>query len=312
MRSNWDPESPLLLPVIVCYADILGFGKLSACALESGLGNEFLRQIKHSIAMAYEKVSDFIENVGVDPPILEMKAFTDNIVVAHPIRDLPQDYGEPELGTLLTLFADVQASLAASGFFLRGAITAGGHYQDEGIVYGDALLEAVKLDEPGAPPRLVIGLSVERLILKHFTFYHGWTPPHYFHLLQDPYDDKLFVNYLAPAYEFFPDYINHSLLEAHGRAVSNNLLKYKSDPNILRKYTWLATYHNYVCDTFANLAQSWGGLEANPMDMAARANAWRMRDYLIDFEAPPEIQPPQPLDEEGLRKRVEAAGMSSL
>ena len=52
--------------------------------------------------------------------IFDMKVFTDNIVVAYPLRDPYHDDGEIELGTFLMLFARVQASLAADGFFLRG------------------------------------------------------------------------------------------------------------------------------------------------------------------------------------------------
>ena len=148
MSTGWDPESPSLLPALVCYADILGFRSMTDSALKSGEGTEFLGRIKSSLAAAYEKVRLTRTLDGMVAAIFDMKVFTDNIVVAHPVRD-PNSGGEPELATLLMLFAQVQAGLAADGFFLRGAITAGKHYQDDDIVYGDALLEAVDLDKSG-------------------------------------------------------------------------------------------------------------------------------------------------------------------
>ena len=155
-------------------------------ALESGTEGEFLLRVKHSLASAYDKVRERARLDGEGPSIFDMKVFTDNIVVAHPLRNPARDLGEPELGTLLMLFAEVQAGLAADGFFLRGAIAAGSHYQDDDIAYGDALLEAVDLDKSGGPPRLVIASSVEPLISRHLSWYYGVKAPHHNVLHEDP------------------------------------------------------------------------------------------------------------------------------
>ena len=115
--TGWDPESPSLLPAIVCYADILGFRALIERAYESGKEEEFLRQVKHSLAAAHEALRQAAK-LGRDfPAVFDIKFFTDNIVVAYPLRDQRSNFGEPELGTLLMLFAQVQASLAWDGFF---------------------------------------------------------------------------------------------------------------------------------------------------------------------------------------------------
>ena len=140
-REMWDPESPSLLPTIVCYADILGFRSRIEQALELGEEKEFLTKIKGSLAALYEKVREAATLDGAVSPIFDMKAFTDNIVVAYPLLNPINDLGEPELAAMLMLFAQVQASLAADGFILRGAIAAGQHYQDRDIVFGEALLE---------------------------------------------------------------------------------------------------------------------------------------------------------------------------
>ena len=313
-RKSSDPESPSLLPAIVCYADILGFREETKRALQSGEGNEFLRRIKYSLARAYKWVREAAMLGGMDePPVFDMKVFTDNIVVAYPLHDFDRAFGEPELGYLLMLFADVQASLAADGFFLRGAITKGVHYQDEDIAYGDALLEAASLDMPGAPPRLVIGPSVEPLVLKHLSFYYDTTTPHHRQLLEDPSDGRLFLNYLKQAFDFFPPGpINHQFLAAHKEKVSGNLHTFESNENILAKYRWLAAYHNYFCRTFADIYYVRGDIEADPEEMTIAAHAQRTLDHLIDFQAPPEEVPPRPLDGERLRKRVENAGLSPL
>ena len=136
MRSSWYPESLSLRPTVLCYADILGFRALTENAHRLGEETAFLQRIKNSLAAAYEIVRKAKTLDGWVDSIFDMKVFTDNLVVAYPLHAPSQDGGEPELGLLLMLFAQVQARLAVDGFWLRGAIAFGDHYQDDDIAYG--------------------------------------------------------------------------------------------------------------------------------------------------------------------------------
>ena len=313
MQESWDPKSPSLYPAIVCYADILGFSAMVEQAFESGRGNDFLQTIKTSVAAAYERAREFAGAIGLDSPVFDVKVFTDNVVVAYMLRNSGRDYGEPELGALLMILADIQTRLAADGFFLHGAIASGLHYQDQNIVYGDAFLRAAALDKSGTPPRLVIESSVERLVLKYLPSFRDKTTPYHRQLLEDPRDGRLFLNYLKAAFDFFPPGpIDHDRLEAHGQEVSANLHTYESNEKILEKYTWLATYHNYVCHTFAERYYIRGDAEGDPEEMVFAAHAEHTLGHLIDFEAEPDHLVPRLLSEERLRERVRAAGLSPL
>ena len=310
MRAIWNPKSPTLLPTIVCYADILGFRNMTMNAFDLDEGEEFLHKIKRSLAEAYEVIrrSATLGEVGfrtLDTQLFDMKVFTDNIVVAYPLRDPSRDLGEPELGALLTLFAHVQASLAADGFFLRGAITVGQHYQDEDIAYGDALLEAVGLDESGGPPRLIIGPSVEPLLSEHISWYYGdWTPYHN-QLLEDPTDDRLFVNYLRVAYENLPDGpVDHQLLAAHCKRVRRGLRAYESDSSVLPKYRWSATYHNYVSRAFAERYAVPCGEDAEFWEIAVAEEVHRALEHLVPYEDRFVGVQPRQLDARRLKRRL--------
>ena len=308
MRMNWNPECPALLPTIVCYADILGFRNMTERALNSDKGSEFLRRIKGSLAAAYEDVRKTATLGGANHPIFYVKVFTDNIVVAYPLRNPSRNLGEPELGTLLSLFAHVQARLAADGFFLRGAISAGYHYQDQDIVFGGPLLEAVDLNEPGKPPRLVIGSSVESLVSEHLSWYgDGWAPHHHY-LLEDPSDGRLFVNYLQAAFEHFPDGpVDNQLLAAHCKKVSGGLRKYEFDKRVGPKYMWIGTYHNHVLQTFANQFSLRLDEEAYPDEIAIGMEAQVVLDHLVPFETRPPNWSPRQLDAKRLQQRLSAA-----
>ena len=310
MRTSWDPKSPSLLPTIVCYADILGFRDMTERAFKLGEERSFLQRIKCSLAAAYEEMRNSAALGGADDRILDiqlfdMKVFTDNIVVAYPLRDPNRDVGEPELGALLALFAHAQASLAADGFFLRGAITVGQHYQDEDIAYGDALLEAVDLNKSKMPPRLAIGASVEPLISEHLSRYGGGWAPHHEQLIEDSGDGRFFLDYLGVAFEHFPDGpIDHELLAAHSQKVRSGLSEFESNPEVLPKYKWSATYHNYVCCTFAEKYPDLGDAEADPYEMAVAEEAQSVLDHLVPFKAKPAEQQPRPLDAQRLQQRL--------
>ena len=278
-------------------------------AIESSREEAFLRRIKRSLRKAYGSVRKFAVRFGGEP-VFDMKVFTDNIVVAYPLHGINVNFGEPELAEILDLFARVQLGLARDGFILRGAITTGQHYQDRDIVFGEALLEAVALDKSGKPPRLVIGTSVEPLISKQLSSYFDSNQaPHHRHLLEDPLDGRLFVNYLSPAFDYFPEGpILDEYLTDHGRTIREGLSEHKSNKSVLKKYKWLASYHNYVCQSFAERYQL-GADRIDPYDadlerMAINADAQHVRDYVIPIKGQLAVQPPRRLDADRLRQRL--------
>ena len=306
MATCWDPQAPSLSPSIVCYADILGFRHLIGRAFEAGKEEHFLQKIKHSLDKAYERVREAQTLSGAVPSIFDMKVFTDNIVVACPLYNSSRDLSEPEFGILLTLFAEVQSILASDGLPLRGGIAWGDHYQDDDVAYGKAFLEAIDLDKPGTPHRLVIARSLEPLIAKQLSSYgdDGWTPYHRL-LLEDPCDGRLFVNYLWVAFANFPDGpIDNQLLAAHCEIVHGNLVELEPGSRVRAHYEWMATYHNYVCGAFARRYSFLGGEEVDSERIAIAADAQRALEYLVPFESPPSAQVPRLLNASRLRQRL--------
>ena len=293
----WDPNSPSLCETIVCYADILGFSARTKRAFALGRAEPFLREIKCTLGMAYDRVRRTQTLSGRIPPLFDMKVFTDNIVLAYPVKELTTELGEHELGTILMLFAEVQASLAAGGFLIRGAIAFGPHYQDQEIAYGSALIEAVGLDKRGGGPRLVISPSAEKLVNLQLTSYgQVSSSPHYQNLLRDPSDGRLFVNYLEVIFEnFVEDGIDYDLLKLLRDNVSSALQEHQSDSVVRQKYEWLATYYNYVCSDFA---EQWRSIlndpEADADDLAFANDAQHALNCLLPCYG---LSAPRRLDE---------------
>ena len=186
----------------------------------------------------------------------------------------------------------------------------GQHFQSDDIAYGDALLEAVSLNESGKPPRVVIGSSVESKLLKQLSAYRGEEAPHYDVLLEDPSDNSLFVDYLGVAFEHFNEelFIDYELLASHRNMVCKGLKEYESDASIRQKYTWLAAYHNYVCRTFAErlMVASYEGVGPEELDLESVAE--NVLQHIVQFDCHPVLRP---LDSRRLEHRLTTVKPSS-
>ena len=297
--SDSGPPVLLLHHAFVGYADILGFSSKSERAFAKGKETDFLNRIKSALTLAYEDVRQTKDLLVVAGETCGMKVFTDNIVVEYAVQHFEKTFGERELLTLLNLFARVQAVLTSQEFLLRGAISFGKHYQDDDIAFGPALLEATGLDKSGRPPALIIAPSVEQWVVQQISSYERvQDAPQYKALLEDPANRRWFVNYLDLAIKDYDDpRVTDSLLASHRKMVVKGLRKHKCNEAVHRKYRWLASYHNYVCQTFANRFSTPVHEDADPEYADYCAFAQDMLNHRVPMEdvyLP--LQPPRPIN----------------
>ena len=245
-------DRPLLRESFVCHADILGWSERSLKAIRDGTAEEFLQKAQSTLKQAHRWVrKEVLKRVfGKQEPSYQVRTFTDNVVVSQALRTPDYDAGEPEFAGMLWVLQMYQALLSSKGFPVRGGIAAGMHYMDRDFAFGDALVEAVRMEEPGSPPRIVLAPSVMRLLGRQLRFYGGDIQdiPHYNDLLMDG-DGVVFLNYLSVAFSALPDGpIWLDLLSDHKEAIQRALRETVSSPRVNEKYRWMAGYHNFVCD----------------------------------------------------------------
>ena len=75
----------------------------------------------------------------------------------------------------------------------------------------------------------------------------GYDPSHASDILIDGIDGCWFVNYLSEIFDFRGDHIYWDNLGLHAEMIAKQLAEHKNNPRILKKYIWLADYHNYYC-----------------------------------------------------------------
>lgn len=281
--NPYSSDSPKLLDSAVCFIDILGFSQLSNEALSNDFGNEFLIRINNALSNAYENIRKKAKDWNGEISF-SIKAFTDNIVIGYPLRRFELDCGEPEIGRIFNILSVYQVNLALEGFLTRGGIAVGKHYMNKDIVYGDALLEAVKQDKTGGPPCVSLSKSATDLIKKHMSFYtNADSAPHSYDLLEDS-DGTIYINYLQEAFIGFPDAgIFFEIFEGHRKTLVSGLEKYQNNQTIKSKYEWAARYHNYVCEEMVSKYSNYYiGEDTDPLDALAVQDALKLEKYIID------------------------------
>ncbi|MGG1594755.1 hypothetical protein [Terribacillus saccharophilus] len=244
MSREYDSNQPSLINSVVCFMDILGYKSLGKNALKENNGDtaeEFLRNLHNSLRKAKRSITP-------DPSLpAKVKVFTDNIVIGWPILE----DGEMELGTTFVNIANYQLQLALDGFFIRGGISNGKHFMDEETVFGPELFETYTLEsEVAVYPRVVLSNKSKELIKRFNTEYYGGIDSPFYEAILEDMDGEWFLNYLIATKDEDRGAFNLKLIEMHKQKVVAALLEYSQNYKLLKKYAWIANYHNFFCDKF--------------------------------------------------------------
>jgi hypothetical protein len=275
---------PTLLPSLVCYADVLGYYQLSKTAIKEGKGQLFLERTHKAFTRAYDQIRKHRKEYS-DESHYAVKIFTDNIVIGYPLQNLERDLGEPEFADVLRIFFEFQLGLALEGLLIRGGVALGGHYMDNDIVFGEALLEAVDQDKSGGSPRITLAPSAVQLVRQHLSFYgKASKSPHYNDLLEDS-DGEIFLNYLNLPFEEFPEgEIFFEPIIGHFNLIKDGLLKYRTCPNVRAKYEWAARYHNYICHDYITRYPEKEEPSGDGYYEMVSSEAQKLINYIINIE----------------------------
>jgi hypothetical protein len=231
-------NAPRLRHSVLAFIDILGYSALIEEAEREGKQEELLQRLYAALLAGrsgFEGKSRALPKINIGPKdSYSLKAFTDNIVIAWPIRD----DAESELGRAISMLMFFQFSMSLRGFFIRGAIAVGNAYVDDIAVFGDALIAAHSGESRLArDPRIILTESSVAATKRHLKYY---AKPQYSPQAQDllkDSDGQWFVNYLESVM-FAVDEVGpfYKEFEQHKDAVEAKLKKYAGDPVIFAKY----------------------------------------------------------------------------
>jgi len=246
--SDTSTDSNLLTEHLCVFLDILGFSSLVEQIETTGSDREFIR-LHEAYRTGIKLLKESREYRATPEFQWEIRAFTDNIFLAFPISSHD---AEVELGFLVEDISRFQLHLAVRGYVTRGGMALGRLFVDDAMIFGPALLEALRLEKMVArDPRIVLGAGISELVQQHVGYYH---PPHTAlqncNFLRDV-DGRLFVNYLESAIHETAAGLQLDLnsIEAHRETIENGLREHVGRPQVWSKFRWLSAYHNWFLES---------------------------------------------------------------
>ena len=199
----------------IAYLDILG-------ATQKICNDDNFDFLNHLNMFMEDAISESGNGVFKRQEEMRIKIFSDNILIALKLnpKDPERDY---KIAVLFTTVANIYNEILRYGYLMRGAIVEGEFFQNDIIVYGKALVEAVQLEEKVADvPRILVRTKVSE-------------SNSYYYLMQDK-DNELFLNIFHLCDAFDDVTFKYNLLEM--------LRKHKSDEKIKTKIMWMINYFN--------------------------------------------------------------------
>ncbi|MCA2998054.1 MAG: hypothetical protein ING75_05560 [Rhodocyclaceae bacterium] len=129
------------------FLDVLGFSERIRASEAKGEANKTLQEFHAIFSKRLKKLKE-----EHDESLQYFKSFSDNILLAHP--QFSQDM-ESEFGFILDSICQYQLDMSIRGYFIRGGLAVGALFMDENSVYGQALLDAYRLEtQVAVNPRL--------------------------------------------------------------------------------------------------------------------------------------------------------------
>ena len=239
----WKNGKPVHQVSYCAFLDVLGFSDRIRASYKNKTANKLLRQF-HAI---FDRQIKRLKSDS-DESFLYFKSFSDNVLIAHPRFS---DDMESEFAFTLWPISKYQFEMALQGFFIRGGLSVGQLFMDDNSVYGEALIDAYELESKIAVnPIIILCKETMKLVDLHLSFYHGEEPPHVRRVLVNS-DGRYFINYLSECIIETDEgeEIDLKSLKKHKGQIEHALAQYAAEPAVFAKFSWLAAYHNYFCDS---------------------------------------------------------------
>ena len=285
-------------PYLFTFIDFLGFKNNVSTSVSS---DELFSKLKGLLFLFQTYFDQFIDKLSQKqdiflPSKIKPAMFSDTITFAT------QGLDDNSIITTLTQLNFFYALFIGDGFFGRGAIASGLHYQKNKIMFGPAVIEATQLEKLANWPRIVLHPNIMKHFLESSPELTGRIQE--YEIMRDE-DGLQYVNYLQSMFVFFKDihwfieiakietsfygdkqskiyeYFNSDYISKHHQAIINGIDSNKSQGiegiKIETKYHALAIYHNGVIDNLCHTIKETSKLlDANNVTDLAKLHAFHL------------------------------------
>jgi hypothetical protein len=206
----------------VAFLDLLGFKNMVIKDLEAPTGAEKYMDKLYTI---HQKTIELSKST-LD---IELVQFSDSIVLAT-------KYDKASFSDFLNIIGNYQRTLLSEGILVRGGIAYGKHFNNNGFIYSNGLINAYKLESEVAKfPRIIVSRDLLELLYEKASYENESLA------LIKEHDDHYFIDYLSD--------LSHEEISTN-LAMVHKGLKHTSS-SVREKYTWLS---DYIAFKFPELA----------------------------------------------------------
>lgn len=214
---------------IVAFIDALG----SKERFSSETQEDLFKTFQYAISEAKE-LSRNIKEVGIIDRRIKMRTFSDNIFFYLKLSGSNMEKERQCLG-FIRYINSVQVAFLENCWLMRGAITIGKLLVDKNIIFGEALLNAYKMEsEIAKTPRIILDFDYE--FWQKITTRSNGT----MFLVERDIDGKNFLNYIPLSVN------NHWILKRN----IEKLFKSTNNIEAIQKLIILIEAHNRIYDKF--------------------------------------------------------------
>jgi hypothetical protein len=230
----------------VAFFDILGFKDIIQGAVTEAQAIEKIQLFNDALLTGREI---FHKQWSWEVDEFAVKMFSDCICVSVPAK-------HENVDAFFKAITYVQTTFAYNRIMLRGGVTVGRHYINEELIFGEALVEAYKLEMTTKHPHIAVSEKLREFIMPE-TLEYGEDPETQMRLvnaahLQHAYvfklrhDPVLFLGYL----NFQPDDDPVAHLREHRDWIIWGLEQHRGNVGVRPKFEWLRRYHNQWCSIY--------------------------------------------------------------
>jgi len=228
---------------IILYCDILGYETMIEEFGDNGFFHKidsFFRMMEQSI----ERINNIIKSTNKQFTPIDKILFSDNFVLLSEITDEQRIKRQVEL--IINEISNIITQVCLpQNLFIRGSITRGQVLFDpqHHFIYGTGLVKAHYLENNIAcMPRIVVDEEIIKLKPEGITV--------------DSSDGQYFIDYLDMSKKEREHYNKNCRTDDNplhpficrcqlaNNNIKNNIIKFAHDEKVLKKYLWVAQYHN--------------------------------------------------------------------
>jgi hypothetical protein len=230
---------------VVAFIDFLGFQEALKIEENAKYILELLQKIKLAETTKSHKTIQYNESTHTLSLTPTMTAFSDNIVISFSENDIqsPVTWCHAVI-EMLNICRLLSNHLIEKGFLFRGGITLGRLYHENGVVFGESLVEAYILEsKKAAVPRV---LASQKLVDCFNANKNGGTQECF---LQD--EDGLYhLDYLQIAIQYSD--LKHVYAQTIQQTLSTKIHDEQSE-RIHTKWLWFKRYFELTCQKIDTL-----------------------------------------------------------